>query len=389
MALRSRRFWIGSLALACASVAVWLVADAKITRRTIAPEERRRGALQAIDAARRGPASRWAPQTLAAAETSLQQALLEWSRQEARWGIRRDFRPAAAALWRAEQAAREATRSGAERREEAKRSAVEAMNHARGLRSQAESLAAATSLSAEARYHLQRARLLLDESEGLLLEGEMIAARAGAERSLTELGRVLGPALAAAERYVSRAELLRWQRWADETRDWSRRTRRTAILVFKEKNLLTLLRSGIPSRTYRVEIGANALGTKAQRGDRATPEGRYRIVAKKDRGRSLFHRALLLDYPNADDRRRFSSELRSGQIPEGAGIGGSIEIHGEGGRGRNWTDGCVALVNRDMDELFSQVEVGTRVTIVGGDGRDGAFTDLLPGLVDGRGEGKP
>ena len=150
-----------------------------------------------------------------------------------------------------------------------------------------------------------------------------------------------------------------------------------------------LLAAGAPVRTYDAEIGANALAVKERQGDRATPEGRYRIVAMKDRGRSRYHRALLLDYPNAADRERFAAAQRRGEIPRGARIGGLIEIHGEGGRGQNWTEGCVALSNRDIDDLYARVGVGTRVTIVGGDGRDGAFSDLLARLGDTAREGKP
>ena len=57
-----------------------------------------------------------------------------------------------------------------------------------------------------------------------------------------------------------------------------------------------------------------------------------------------------------------------GAFPVTRRWGGSIQIHGEGGRGRDWTRGCVAVSNRDMDDLFSRVSVGTPVTIVGGDG---------------------
>jgi murein L,D-transpeptidase YafK len=142
-------------------------------------------------------------------------------------------------------------------------------------------------------------------------------------------------------------------------------------------------------RTYDAEIGSNALELKQRQGDRATPEGRYRVVKKKDRGESRYHRALLLDYPNAADRERFAAAKRRGEIPRGAGIGGLIEIHGEGGRGQNWTEGCVALSNRDMDDLFRRVGTGTRVTIVGGDGRDGAFSDLLARVGGGAENGKP
>ena len=83
--------------------------------------------------------------------------------------------------------------------------------------------------------------------------------------------------------------------------------------------------------------------------------------------RGTFYKALLLDYPNAEDRAEFNRARRSGDLPPSAGIGGLIEIHGEGGRGRDWTRGCAAVTNRDMDELFARVGVGTPVTIVGSD----------------------
>ena len=65
-------------------------------------------------------------------------------------------------------------------------------------------------------------------------------------------------------------------------------------------------------------------------------------------------------------------------MPAAAGIGGLIEIHGEGGRGRDWTRGCVALANPDIDDLFRHVEVGTPVTIVGSD-EPGALAALGAG----------
>jgi lipoprotein-anchoring transpeptidase ErfK/SrfK len=57
--------------------------------------------------------------------------------------------------------------------------------------------------------------------------------------------------------------------------------------------------------------------------------------------------------------------VKRGELHLRARIGGLIEIHGEGGQGRDWTNGCVALSNRDMDEVFALARVGTRVTIVG------------------------
>jgi murein L,D-transpeptidase YafK len=96
-------------------------------------------------------------------------------------------------------------------------------------------------------------------------------------------------------------------------------------------------------------------------GDRATPEGRYRVLKK--RPASKFYRALLIDYPNAEDEQRFRDAKRHGLIASSAGIGGLIEIHGGGIAGMTY--GCVALENPAMSELFSLVGEGTPVTIVG------------------------
>ena len=251
------------------------------------------------------------------------------------------------------------------------------MTQARELEAHALALVAVTTLPAPQRTRLLRARLELKEAQGLLDGGEPRAAQERAEHSEAELRTALGPSLLAAERYTEREQVAVWRRWIEETRRHSRVTGENAILVLKEKNLLILVARGEPVRRYPAEVGANALGVKRLKGDRATPEGRYRVVEKKDVGRSVYHRALLLDYPNAADRERFAVAKRRGELPRGAAIGGLIEIHGDGGRGQNWTDGCVALANADIDDLFARVRSGTRVTIVGGDGSDGAFSSLL------------
>jgi hypothetical protein len=74
---------------------------------------------------------------------------------------------------------------------------------------------------------------------------------------------------------------------------------------------------------------------------------------------------MLIDYPNADDRARFAQKKRQGIISRSAGIGNLIEIHGNGGRGFDWTSGCVGMRDRDIDDLYRLVGSGTRVTIVG------------------------
>ena len=88
-------------------------------------------------------------------------------------------------------------------------------------------------------------------------------------------------------------------------------------------------------------------------------------MSKRGRGQTQFYRALLLDYPNQDDRRRFLSERKMGKIPMLRGIGGQIEIHGVENELMAQTLGCVMLENVQMAALFDRVDAGTPVTIVG------------------------
>ena len=365
------------LAVALALAVAILAAEIRASGRTRRPLEPRAAAVAAFEKASVSPGSAWAARELGGAKAALDAALLDCSRQENRLFPLRDFRPAAEALKWAQALASEAERQGDERREEARTKAEAAVGEARELEAHALALVAVTTLPPAQRARLLRARLLVREAEALLRQGDVEAAGERALRSEKQLRSAVGPALAAAERYRSQEQVATWRRWIEDTRRLSRKTGQPAILVLKEKNLLVLLARGVPVRRYDAEVGANALGVKARQGDRATPEGRYRIVRKKDRGQSIYHRALLLDYPNSADRKRFAAAKRKGEIPRGSGIGGLIEIHGDGGRGQNWTDGCVALENGDMDDLFARVRTGTRVTIVGGDGSDGAFSSLL------------
>lgn len=137
------------------------------------------------------------------------------------------------------------------------------------------------------------------------------------------------------------------------------------ILVDKVAHVLYVYQSGKVIRSYEAEFGPNWMAHKERNGDKATPEGNYRITKKKERGATIYHKALLLDYPNAEDRARFQAKKKSGLIARNAGIGSLIEIHGNGGKGFNWTSGCVGLKDRDIDDLYRLVGSGTRVTIVG------------------------
>jgi len=195
-----------------------------------------------------------------------------------------------------------------------------------------------------------------DNFEAALAEtqrAERLCERVMVRRS-TELARLEDPRL-----------LSEWQKWVDETIDASRKRREPVVIVDKSRRVLEVHRGGNLVSSLEIDLGFNGLRQKTRSGDRATPEGIYRIVAMKRHPETRFYKALLIDYPSKADIERFERSKLSGELPKTAAIGGLIEIHGGGGRGMDWTDGCVALTDDDMDRLFDIVEVGSIVTIVG------------------------
>lgn len=161
------------------------------------------------------------------------------------------------------------------------------------------------------------------------------------------------------------AKFPKWQQWVQSTIASSASSRSYALVIDKIKHKGFLYYNGKVSREYDVEFGRNWIGDKLYAGDNATPEGRYVISRKKSAGDSGYYKAMMLNYPNAEDRANYAALRRSGQIPKSRGIGGLIEIHGNGGKGVDWTKGCVALSDDKIDDLYSRVSVGTPVTIVG------------------------
>jgi hypothetical protein len=166
-------------------------------------------------------------------------------------------------------------------------------------------------------------------------------------------------------RYADHGRIGRWQQMAKETIEWSRRHHTNAIVVSKADRVLTLYKNGQKVLSYPVRLGFNGIREKRYQGDGATPEGRYRIAVKRGQGQTQFYRALLLDYPNDEDRRRYQSARKTGLIPASKGIGGQIEIHGVDNELMAQTLGCVMLENSQMVYLYDRVEKGTPVTIVG------------------------
>jgi murein L,D-transpeptidase YafK len=134
------------------------------------------------------------------------------------------------------------------------------------------------------------------------------------------------------------------------------------VKVDKSAQIIQLLEQGKVIKEYQIALGANPQGHKQQEGDEKTPEGNYTLDYKKED--SSFYRAMHISYPNANDRQQAKQR--------GVSAGGFIMIHGQkNGFGWlsilmqqfNWTNGCIALTNAEMDEFMSLVAVGTPIHI--------------------------
>jgi L,D-transpeptidase catalytic domain len=216
-----------------------------------------------------------------------------------------------------------------------------------------------------ARDLLLKAEIRLGEGRADLEQGEPVAARVAAAAGAGLVGEAVEAINRFLDAYRAGPRSGQWARWVRETQRDSRAGGRRAILIDKLRRQLLLIEGDREIASYDIDLGLQGTSAKIRSGDEATPEGRYRITEIRGPGQTRFHRALMIDYPNDTDRARFRRLRRAGRVRKNEDIGGLIEIHGQGGREQDWTQGCVALSDGDIDDLAARVAVGTPVTIVG------------------------
>jgi murein L,D-transpeptidase YafK len=134
------------------------------------------------------------------------------------------------------------------------------------------------------------------------------------------------------------------------------------VVVLKSERRLVLMQGDRVLRVFQVALGRYPTGHKRRQGDKRTPEGEYTLDYKLED--SAFYRAIHISYPNARDQARARAD--------GVDPGGKIMIHGlpnersadyVGHPVIDWTSGCIAVTNREMDELWALIEVGTPIEI--------------------------
>ncbi len=134
------------------------------------------------------------------------------------------------------------------------------------------------------------------------------------------------------------------------------------VLVIKSEHRLILINNGEIFATYNVTFGSNPNGHKQSQGDQKTPEGKYVLDYKN--ANSDYYKSIHISYPNKKDRE---NAKRLGVSP-----GGNIMIHGQLNGWEwaapivqlfSWTDGCIALSNKDMDQIWLAIDPGTPIEI--------------------------
>lgn len=134
------------------------------------------------------------------------------------------------------------------------------------------------------------------------------------------------------------------------------------VVVLKKERTLQLLNQGKVIKSYRVALGGDPIGPKARQGDHKTPEGLYVLDSRN--AHSQFYKAIHISYPSARDR---AAAKKKGVSP-----GGDVYLHGlPNGYGwvgashrlKDWTDGCIAVTNTEIDEIWLAVPDGTLIEI--------------------------
>lgn len=135
------------------------------------------------------------------------------------------------------------------------------------------------------------------------------------------------------------------------------------VVVEKSKRTLMLFEQGQLRKSYKVSLGQNPQGHKQRQGDNRTPEGKYHLTWVNER--SKYYRSLHVTYPNKKDRQRAWAQ--------GVSPGGDIKIHGLPNNqefpedvymGLNWTNGCIAMRNSDLDDLLARLPYQTPIYIL-------------------------
>jgi hypothetical protein len=313
--------------------------------------------------AKRANADVYAPEYYTVAENKYHAALIEWKIQNQRIFFKRDFAKAKGLVLTATIKAEEANASSGVNKNSLKLKYLQEVELLKHKLDNYHDIFIQLPLKVSLRKNYEFGKLFLEQGLNAFSSGDIMLATKKLNEGKIRISIADKEVNALLKEYFN--NFSKWQSWFAATIRASAQNNSFAFIVDKLQHKGYLYHKGKLIKEYDVEFGRNWIGTKYLAGDKATPEGMYKVIKKKGNGDSKYYKALLINYPNEEDYAVFNSRKRQGAISKNSRIGGLIEIHGEGGKGADWTSGCVALLNSEMDELFSKSPVGMPVTIVG------------------------
>jgi hypothetical protein len=327
------------------------------------PQQEVEMARAAIAKARDRQSEVYSPRLFREAQNNYDSAMTAWRAENERYILFRNYEKVIAFAATAEKKANEATLNTIKRSTSLKANLESEIRRMKSEMASFEKIFLSMPLPQDVKKKHARGKLLLREAEVDLQKANYV----NGNIKLTEANEYISGTYNLARKNLE--EYFRhysdWQEWATSTINESRKSGSYAILVEKIPAVCHLYHGGKKKYTFEAEFGKNWLGDKMSRGDFATPEGKYIVTKKLSGSSTIYYKALLINYPNKIDIQEFNERIRNGKLPADARIGDLIEVHGEGGKGANWTQGCVALRNEDMDIIYKYASKGTPVTIIG------------------------
>ena len=305
----------------------------------------------------------YSPEYYGAADKKYKAALIEWKMQNQRFFFFRNYSKSKELILAAKLKAEQASASSGTNKNSMKMKYLQEIELLKHKLDNYHEVFIHLPLKVNVRKNYEFGKLFLDQGLNAFSSGDIMLATKKLNEGKLRIGIADKEVNILIKEYFN--NFPKWQVWFASTIRSSAQNNAYAFIVDKMKHKGYLYYRGKLSKEYDVEFGRNWIGDKAFAGDKATPEGMYRVIKKKGNGDSRYYKAMLINYPNEEDYAAFNRKKRQGTLSRNSNIGGLIEIHGEGGKGADWTSGCVALENSEMDELFSRMSVGTPVTIVG------------------------
>lgn len=328
-----------------------------------APVSEIENARASLAEATRNKADTYSSKIYKEAKSSYDSAMANWQKENKKFIYFRNYEKVRSFAVEAASKAEKATESSVSNSASLKKRISLKIDSLSEVVSELNRLFGAYPLQSEIRNRISKGKMLFEEAKISFEKSRFLEA----SRNITDAEYLLTSSYENAFNNLKSYFVLfpQWKKWIDKTVADSKRNGDYSIIIDKFSHKLFVYHKGVKKHEFEAELGRNWVGDKRVRGDNATPEGMYKITKKLDRGRTKYYKALLIDYPNSEDIQRFKSEVSKGILPSSARIGGLIEIHGNGGKGTDWTEGCVALTDKEMDLLFKLTKTGTPVTIIG------------------------